>query len=312
MANQPTPGAVANTLVRNILTKAGLMAGGLSNEQWQQTLDAFDGCCAYTGTSLQGIAPEKEHAVPMNRTLGGLHVFGNVLPSTAEANRQKGGLPYNVFLRSKGAKFSSLAHLTDEQRENAIERISDFIQNSRTDGLLAAHPELLAFYEAQYQNAKNLCATAAQELEELLQRLNVADSPNTDEADDTTLDLPSNEQFELEERDTDNLPEAYQKIQEGGNEMKVGAYARAVFEQLFVDGRIAAFLPNLTYREDSFYDFKLSFPALVTQRQTDPIHYYASPYRYNGTEYYLCSQWYERNRDCLDSWLTETVFSQSV
>lgn len=194
----------------------------------------------------------------------------------------------------------------------AIERISNFIQNSRTDGLLAAHPELLAFYNAQYQKAKELCATATQELEELLQKLNIAEAQSPDETDRVTLDLPSTEQFEREEQESDNLPEKYREIQEQGRELNVGAYARTVFEELFADGRIGAFLPNLTYREDSFYAFKLSFPALVTQRGSDATRYYATPYRHNGTEYYLCSQWYERNREGLDSWLTETVFGQAV
>ena len=72
--------------------------------------------------------------------------------------------------------------------------------------------------------------------------------------------------------------------------MNIGSYARAMFAELFADGRIVAFLPNLTYREDSLYAFRLSFPAFVTQLQIDPIHYYAAPYRHNDADYYLCSQ----------------------
>ncbi|GAA4020378.1 hypothetical protein GCM10022408_38000 [Hymenobacter fastidiosus] len=316
MANQVTPGVVANTLVRYILTQAGLAAGGLtakgSNNQWQTTLAAFGNKCAYTGADLTGAPIEKEHAIAMNRAGGGLHVYGNVIPATPKANAEKSGLRYDAFLRSKGEKFSSIAHLTDKDREDAIGRIEEFMRNARPDGMLDPHPELLAFYKAQYEKAKELCATAAQELEVLLQKLNVADVPNPDETDDAMPDLPSTEQFELEERNTDNLPEAYRKIQECGSEMKVGAYARAVFEQLFADGRIAAFLPNLTYREDSFYAFRLSFPALITQRHLDPLRYYATPYKHDGTDYYLCSQWFERNRDDLDSWLMETVFGHSA
>ena len=316
MANQATPGVVANSLVRYILTQAGLTAGGLTtkgpNNQWQATLAAFDHKCAYTGADLTGALAEKEHAIAMNRAAGGLHVYGNVIPATQKANAEKSGLRYDTFLRSKGDKFSSIANLTDEKRAEAIDRIEKFMQEARPDGLLDSHPELLAFYEAQYQKAKDLCATAAQELQELLKKLNVTDVPIADEAGDVALDLPSTEQFELEERNTNNLPETYQKIQERGNEMNIGSFARDVFAELFADGRIAEFLPNLTYREDSFHAFRLSFPAFVTQRQIDPIHYYAAPYRHNDTDYYLCSQWYERNRDCLDSWLAETVFGQSV
>lgn len=315
MANQAAPGVVANSLVRYLLTQAGLAAGGLtakgSDNQWQATLEAFGHKCAYTGADLTGTPAEKEHAIAMNRAAGGLHVYGNVIPATKKANAEKSGLRYDTFLRSKGDKFSSIAHLSDEEREAAIGRIEAFMHKARPDGLLDPHPELLAFYEAQYQKAKELCATAAGELQELLKKLNVAEVAAVEEAGDAVLDMPSPEQFELEERTTNNLPEKYQKIQERGNEMNIGSYARSVFAELFADGHIAEYLPSLTYREDTFYAVRLSFPAFVTQRQVDPIHYYATPYRHNGTDYYLCSQWYERNRDYLDSWLTETVFGQS-
>jgi hypothetical protein len=304
MANRPTPGVVANSLVRYILTQAGLAAGGLSNEQWQRTLQAFNGCCAYTG---QPLAPaEKEHAVPMNRTQGGLHVFGNVLPATGAANREKGGLRYDVFLRAKGERFKSVAHLTDEQREARIAHIEAFMQAARTDGLLASHPELLAFYAAQYEQAKELCANSVEQLTALLAKLNVTEEPATD-ATATPQDVPTPEQFELEETDLDALPEPYRTIQDFGSQTNVGSYAQAIFRQLFADGRIAALLPALARREDSFTSFKLSFPALVTHRPENGGRYYATPYHYEGTEYYLCSQWYERHRAALDTWLATLV-----
>jgi hypothetical protein len=294
MANRPTPGVVANSLIRYVLTQAGLAAGGLTPPQWQQTLDFFGNCCTYTGQPLT--SAEKEHAVPMNRTQGGLHVYGNVLPATAEANREKGGLRYDVFLR-------------DAERAERIKRIEDFIKSARTsDNLLAtAHPQLLAFYEQQYKAAKLLCANAVEQMYALLEQLHVAEVA-ANEADDALLDLPSDEQFTLEEQDTDTLPELYAAIQARGSQTGVGAYAQEVFRQLFADGRIAACLPNLLYREDSFVWLKLSFPALATQRTSENIdRYYATPLRHAGTDYYLCNHWYPKNRDYLDAWLTEQI-----
>jgi hypothetical protein len=307
MANRPTPGVVANSLIRYVLTQAGLAAGGLTPPQWQQTLDFFGNCCTYTGQPLT--SAEKEHAVPMNRTQGGLHVYGNVLPATAEANREKGGLRYDVFLRSKGPKFKSLEKLSDAERAERIKRIEDFIKSARTsDNLLAtAHPQLLAFYEQQYKAAKLLCANAVEQMYALLEQLHVAEVA-ANEADDALLDLPSDEQFTLEEQDTDTLPELYAAIQARGSQTGVGAYAQEVFRQLFADGRIAACLPNLLYREDSFVWLKLSFPALATQRTSENIdRYYATPLRHAGTDYYLCNHWYPKNRDYLDAWLTEQI-----
>lgn len=307
MANRPTPGVVANSLIRYVLTQAGLAAGGLTPVQWQQTLAFFSNRCAYTGQLLT--SAEKEHAVPMNRTQGGLHVYGNVLPATAEANREKGGLRYDVFLRSKGPKFKSLDKLSNAERDERIKKIENFIKSARTsDNLLAtAHPQLLEFYEQQYKEAKLLCANAAEQLHALLKQLYVAEVAAND-ADVASLDLPSDEQFTLEEQDTDMLPEPYAAIQARGSQTGVGAYAQEVFRQLFADGRIAAYLPNLLYHEDSFAWLRLSFPALATQRTSENVErYYATPLRHAGTDYYLCNHWYPKNRDYLEAWLTEQL-----
>jgi len=302
MANRPAPGVVANSLIRYLLTRAGSRQGGLNPAQLQQTLAHFGERCAYTGELLTSTGLEYDHAVPMNRQHGGLHVFGNVLPATPRANREKGGLRYDDFLRSKGERFSCLAHLSDEQREEAIRRIEDFLRQTPAAILLQPQPELLRFYNLQYDAARQLCLEGGAELDELLDQLGADQHPAEPDA---AQDLPSDEQLELEEQDPDTLPEPYQRIHQQGSQTKVGAYAQAVFGQLFADGRIAQFLPNLTYREDSFAAFKLSFPALITQRTGDStVRYYATPYRHQGTEYYLCSQWTERHRDYLDAWVT--------
>lgn len=313
MANQATPNVVANTFVRYILTQAGLSFGGFTvggtNDQWQATLVAFDHKCAYTGQQLTGLKVEKEHAVAMNRTGGGLHVYGNVVPSTPQANAQKLGLRYDEFLRSRGDKFSSIAHLSDDEREAAIVRIEDFMQSARPDGLLDPHPELLAFYKEQYEVAKSLCAQAQEKLQALLQKLQLEEVPA--ETDAGQLDLPTAEQLELEEESASDLPPAYQALQTQYENRKIGVYAQAVFRALFADGHIAQQLETLTRPDESLARFKLSFPLFTTRRQEAPARYYADAYHLNGTDYYLCNHWYERSRDYLDSWLTETVFGQS-
>lgn len=316
MPNQTAPGDVANTLVRYLLTQAGLAAGGLTakgpNNQWQATLAAFGHRCAYTGADLTKVPVEKEHAVAINRTSGGLHVYGNVIPSTKEANADKKGLRYDTFLRSKGEGYTSIAHLTDEDREAAIVRIESFMQKARPDGLLNPHPELLAFYQTQYEAAKTLCVQAREQLQALLEKLQLDEAPVDGDATSGLLDLPSVEQLEMEEESANNLPPTYQALQTQYQDHGIGAYAQAVFRELFADGRIAPYLDNLTYREDSFMHFNLSYPAFTTRRQDDPARYYAPAFLFGGTEYYLCSQWYERNRDHLDNWLEIMVFGQSA
>ena len=92
------PGDAANAFVRVILSNAGAMLGGLKEHEWRKTLEWFDGRCAYTGRSLADGETERDHAIPMNRTHCGLHLYGNVVPATQEANRRKAGTHYREFI----------------------------------------------------------------------------------------------------------------------------------------------------------------------------------------------------------------------
>lgn len=108
MPNQTAPGDVANIFVRYILTKVGVKAGGLTKTDWQSTLTKFGNCCAYTGQPMD-TTYDKDHAVPINRKHGGLHVYGNVLPASKLANSQKKGLRYDEFLRAEGGEIFELS-----------------------------------------------------------------------------------------------------------------------------------------------------------------------------------------------------------
>ena len=97
-AKKLNPGDAANAFVRVILSDAGAMLGGLTETEWVQTLDWFGGRCAYTDEALVDGRTDRDHAVPMNRTHCGLHLYGNVLPTTREANQQKAGKHYRDFV----------------------------------------------------------------------------------------------------------------------------------------------------------------------------------------------------------------------
>ena len=194
-----------------------------------------------------------------------------------------------------------------------IARIEAFMRQARPDGLLDPHPELLAFYEAQYQKAKALCATAAQELRELLQKLSVADVPNdvgTDGTDDTMLDLLSAEQLELEERVISTLPTVYARLLEQHSERQIGVFAKALFTQLFADGQIESYLTDLQDPTYSRRQLGLSVPALARRREmtSGRYHHYTDPFIFQGREYYLSSGWNNGRREKLESWLTDNGF----
>ena len=83
------PGDAANAFVRVILSDAGAKLGGLTEWEWERTLDWFEERCAYTREALLNGRSERDHAIPMNRTHCGIHLYGNVLPVSTNANRQK-------------------------------------------------------------------------------------------------------------------------------------------------------------------------------------------------------------------------------
>ena len=96
--------------VRVVLSDAGELLGGLSEDEWCQTLDFFNHRCAYTGEKL-GADGVRDHAVPVNRTHCGLHLYGNVLPTTRAANSEKGGQHWREFVKgSEQARPNSGVH----------------------------------------------------------------------------------------------------------------------------------------------------------------------------------------------------------
>ena len=313
MPKQTQPADVANIFVRFVLTHVGSKFNGLTNATWQATLDRFNNCCAYTGEPLAATGYDKDHAVPLNRKHGGLHVYGNVVPASKLANSQKKGLRYDEFLRSEPGKYSCLDHLDVGQREVAIERIVCFMIETRKDGLLAAPPELLALYQDGYEQVKSLCAKTIEQVDVLLEKLHLAESSDEIQAegdDNDTLDLASDEQMEMEEQAASALPPEYVELLAQNSQQKIGVLARAIFEKLFNDGSgiIEKHLDVLQHDKKSFKQIGLSFPVLVKNPGDNSKRYYEIPYKFKGSEYYLCSQWYNDRRGKLEDWLTDTIF----
>ena len=100
------PGDASNVFVRVILSDAGALLGGLSDEEWDKTLGWFHGRCAYTGEELAQGQMDQDHAVPMNRAHCGLHLYGNVVPATRDANRER---PASTTVTSSRTRIGSNA-----------------------------------------------------------------------------------------------------------------------------------------------------------------------------------------------------------
>ena len=146
------PGDAANVFVRVLLCDAGELAGGLSDEEWNRTLSFFDHRCAYTGVPLTEDSAEQEHAIPINKQHCGLHLYGNVLPATKEANRAKRDQHYRAFVG-------------DATR---LQTIEDFMDEAGYHERAKPFHGLQAYCQTQYEIIKALCNANTDYLEMLL------------------------------------------------------------------------------------------------------------------------------------------------
>jgi len=74
----------------------------------QKTLEYFDNKCPYTGVPLSKGNMDEDHIIPFNREHCGLHLYGNVLIVSREANRLKHGQSIEEFLRNEPEKLGKI------------------------------------------------------------------------------------------------------------------------------------------------------------------------------------------------------------
>ncbi len=92
------------------------------------------------------------------------------------------------------------------------------------------------------------------------------------------------------------LSEAIQGIGDSGlKEMKVGKIANTVLRNLLEDGRASdGEIEKMQTDTYSKVTFHLNYPLLVKASEPfEKVRYYAKSLWINGTEYFLCSQWFE-------------------
>lgn len=149
------PGDVANAYVRCLLADIGAELGGFSPEDWKRTLEYFDYKCAYTGNPVTFENAVMDHVIPHNRENCGLHVFGNIIPSTDEANSAKSSKDYAEFLLSDD---NVLKDLSLKDRQDKIEKIRSFLDKEYMDKhkLIA---DLGVSLLDEYQEIKRMCET---------------------------------------------------------------------------------------------------------------------------------------------------------
>ena len=221
MAGKWAPGDAANAFVRVLLWDAGAKlanknqppkSGGLDEADWNRTIAWFDGRCAYTDEVLVDDQTERDHAIPMNREHCGLHLFGNVLPATREANRRKAGKHYRDFLIEDPAR---------------LERIESFIRESEYWERVSVFGNLQNYCEAQYRSINALCRVNWEYLDRLLPE------DLEDEADTAPLDSSRGPQQE-----GDTLPIVWDPPSpEGAFKVALLRTGRAWIVEVYRDGQ---------------------------------------------------------------------------
>ncbi len=117
------PADAANIFVRNLLCDMSEELGGFKEQDRIKTLKYFEQRCAYTGEKLSEKKTVMDHLISHNRQECGLHLFGNLIPSTREANAAKSNKNFEDFLLKNT---SVLGDLDIETRMNRIAKIKNF------------------------------------------------------------------------------------------------------------------------------------------------------------------------------------------
>ena len=77
-------------------------------EYREKTLKYFDYRCPYTGIKITYQNSERDHIIPSNKESCGLHLYGNVLIVSKDANRRKGNKPIEEFLKDEPEKLAKI------------------------------------------------------------------------------------------------------------------------------------------------------------------------------------------------------------
>jgi len=117
------PADAANIFVRNLLCDMSEELGGFKEHDWKKTLKYFDKRCAYTGVKLSEKKTVIDHLIAHNRQECGLHLYGNLIPATREANAAKSNKDYKEFIRKDT---TILGDIDESVREERIKKIEDF------------------------------------------------------------------------------------------------------------------------------------------------------------------------------------------
>ena len=109
-------GNAQNLFVRNILSSIGLES--FNEADWNSTKEYFSHRCAYCGKETELLM---EHAIPINKAQLGEHRLGNLVPSCASCNSNKGNKDFREFLEGNAEAISRIEAYMDSRNYVPLE-----------------------------------------------------------------------------------------------------------------------------------------------------------------------------------------------
>ena len=113
-------GDAQNIAVRCFLNQFSKQFKYFDNYYRQKTIEYFDNKCPYTGIELTYGNSERDHVIPFNKEFCGLHVYGNILIVSKEANSQKGSKSLEEYLYGDQEKLEKIKQFIKESGYNEI------------------------------------------------------------------------------------------------------------------------------------------------------------------------------------------------
>ena len=84
--------------------------------------------------------------------------------------------------------------------------------------------------------------------------------------------------------------------------MKPGYIARTALRNVLASGNLSQQdIANLQDKNFCANIFGVGYPLLALNR--DPARYYSDPVSIGGKDYYICNDWYDRNKQALIDWI---------
>jgi len=164
------PGDAANIFIRCFLSDISELMGGFSKNDLHRTMEYFNYCCPYTGDDLKTKFVNGDyvldHLIPHNREYCGLHVFGNIIPTSRIVNSKKASLPFEQFIMTDT---TVLGNISKEERMLRICKLKEFQRSAGYEEKILHIDKIKELCEEEYQSILTRCKENKDRIKNIIQ-----------------------------------------------------------------------------------------------------------------------------------------------